>query len=116
MVEPAPSYPRHILPSQKQLPLKLQSRALLRGADGREVTGARLALQWEPAVLSAAGMGRLLTQFGVRYVGAVEVEDYKMEEEQGLVRVVLRLVDAGRTAVLEEAIGVLLLLGQVGGA
>ena len=37
------------------------------------------------------------------------------EEEQGVVQVVLRLVDAGRTAVL-EAFGELLLLGQAGGA
>ena len=92
--------------------MQLQSRAFLRGADGREVTGAKLKLQLEPALLSAAGMGVLLSQFGVRHVGAVEVEEYEMSTAEGVVRVVLRLVDAGRTAVLEETIGDLLLLGQ----
>ena len=114
MLEPTPSYPHPSAPS-KQLPLKLQSRALLRGADGREVTGAKLKLQWEPALLSSAGVGRLLSQLAMRHVGSVELEEYELEEEQGLVQVVLRLVDAGRTHVLEEAIGDLLLLGQAGG-
>ena len=40
---------------------------------------------------------------------------YEREEEEEQ-DVVLRLVDAGRTAVLEEAIGDLLVLGQAGGA
>ena len=76
------------------------------------MTGCRLRCRHS----HIAGVGRLLSQLAMRCVGAVELEEYELEEEQGLVRVVLRLVDAGRTAVLEEAIGVLLLLGQVGGA
>ena len=97
----------HTSPTQ-QLPLNLQSRALLRGADGREVTGARLTLQWEPALLSAAGMGRLLSQYSVSQLGAVDVEEYELEGEQGVVQFVLRLVQSGRTDVLEEAIADLL--------
>ena len=53
--------------------------------------------------------------FGMRQVGAVEVEEYEMNAGEGVMQVVLRLVDAGRTHVLEEAIGDLLLLGQAGG-
>jgi hypothetical protein len=99
---PAPAPARSSEPAAR-VPMALLSKSLTRN-EGGSVTGARLALRWEPGSRAAAEVSRRLSEFGLRHHAAAEIDEYEVDPSGCSVRLTLRLAAAGRVDVLERAI------------